>query len=175
MKQAEKEKVYLLNRLPADLNKCESMIIRAGNFYNPNTVDSLRIRQKGNQYELTKKEGNSTHRRTEHTIKINKEEFDILWSVAKGKYEKIRYLYPLGKNIAEIDMYRGKLGGYTRVEVEFKDKKEMEKFTPPDWFGPEITQWNHEIHQNISKISFPDLKKRYNSKGIELKPIKLPK
>ena len=36
MKQEEIEKVYLIKQLPADLDKCQKMIIRAGNFFNPN-------------------------------------------------------------------------------------------------------------------------------------------
>ncbi|MBU1148841.1 CYTH domain-containing protein [Patescibacteria group bacterium] len=168
MKQEEIEKVYLIKKLPADLNKCKKMIIRDGNFFDPNTVDSLRIRQKGNQYELTKKDGKSAQQRTEHTINIKKEEFEIFWPVASWKYEKERYLYSLDNLTAEIDIYLGNLKGYARVEVEFATEQESEKFNRPDWFGLEITDWNHTIHSDIDNISFQVMQKRYQEKGIEL-------
>ena len=102
---------------------------------------------------------------------ISKKEFDILWKVAKWKYKKKRYLYPLRKHMAEVDIYLGKLAGYVRVEIEFKNKAEMLKFTPPHWFGPEITKWNHTIHKSLGKISFQELKRRYAKKDIKIRPI----
>ena len=171
MKQEEIEKIYLIKKLPADLDKNQKEIIRGGNFFDPNAVDSLRIRQKGEQYELTKKDGKSAQQRTEHTIHIKKEEFEMIWPTAQWKYEKERYLYPLGKQTAEIDIYLGNLKGYARVEVEFATEQEAKTFTPPDWFGPEITDWNHAIHSDIDHISFSDMQKRYQEKGIDLKAI----
>lgn len=32
-----------------------------------------------------------------------------------------------------IRFFIGKLAGYARVEVEFKDEEEMGKFIPPEW------------------------------------------
>jgi len=181
MKQMEIERVFLIKQLPNDLDGCEPIKIKAGDFYNPdelsvNRVDHLNIRQKGDRYEIRKKEGSSDYKKLEHAIYITKEEFDILMTVATQKHEKNMYLYPLAdKSIGEIDIYLGKLIGYARVEVEFKNEEEMKNFVPPDWFGTEITNWNHSIHRNLGMITFADLKKRYKEKGVELKPIFYPK
>lgn len=47
----------------------------------------------------------------------------------------------------------------------------MKKFNPPDWFAEEITDINHEIHKNLGVVTFEEIKKRYNKKGIKLSPI----
>jgi CYTH domain-containing protein len=84
------------------------------------------------------------------------------------------YLYPIENGrICELDVYLGKLAGYARVEVEFENEEDMKDFTPPDWFGVEITELNHTIHKNLGAITFDDLKSRYSDKGIELLPLSL--
>lgn len=171
MKQQEIERVFLVKQLPADFNNNKKLIIRAGNFYDSNVVDSLRIRQIGDKYELTKKEGESTRERTEHIIYISKNEFEVIWPAARWKYEKDRYLCPVNNHTAELDIYHGRLKGYARVEVEFSNQQQAREFNPPDWFGEEITDFNNEIHSDIGKITFSDFQQRYKEKGIDLKPI----
>ena len=68
-------------------------------------------------------------------------------------------------------MYQGKLLGYVRVEVEFKNVKAMNSFEPHPWLGDEITKWNHVIHKNLGVITFAEMKKRYLKKGINLKKV----
>lgn len=171
MKQVEIERVFIVKELPTDLDKSKKLIIRAGNFYDSNVVDSLRIRQIGDKYELTKKEGESTRERIEHIIYISKDEFEVIWPAAKWKYEKNRYLLSLDNYTAELDIYLGKLKGYARVEVEFDNQQQAQGFCPPEWFGKEITDFNNEIHADIGKISFADFQERYKEKGIDLKAI----
>lgn len=181
MKQIELERVFLVKELPNDLYQYNPVIMRVGDFYDPNKlganrIDHLSIRQKDDKYEIRKKEGESEYKKLEHTIYIVKEEFDILMTVATQKHEKKLYLYPIdNKYTSEIDIYLGKLKGYARVEVEFKNEKEMKSFIPPEWFGQEITQWNHTIHKNLGIITFNDLKKRYSKKRIKLNPISDPR
>ncbi len=155
-----------------NIKKAKYFIAAIGKGVNDSNAVLYFFENINNNFELLKKEGNSTKNRMEHIIRIKKREFDILWSVADFKYEKIRYFYPIKKNMGEIDIYLGKLSNYARVEVEFKTKKEMRKFVPPEWFGPEISRWNYKIHKNIGRISFNDFKKRYSKKGISLKPIR---
>lgn len=169
MEQIEREKVYLIKELP-DLRNIKPTKIRVGNFYNPNDHSSLRIRQKGDRYELIKKDGIDPRSRVEHIIEINKNEFEILWQVASFKYEKDEFKFPLeGNLIAEIDIYRGKLEGFVRLEVEFENDKQLDDFIPPDWFGEEVSQYQETIYENISQITFEDMRERFKEKGIELK------
>ena len=174
MKKNEIEKVYLLKRLPTGISDCKSKIIKVGDFYDSNSIDALKIRQKADIYELIKKEASdSEEKRIEHTITIKKGEFEILWKAVRQNHEKECFFYPLGKLMCEVDIYKGKLLGYARVEVEFDNEKDMNNFTPPDWFGEEITKFNHDIHEDLGLISFEDIKKRYSERGINLTPIQL--
>lgn len=177
MKQIEIERVFLVKQLPRDIDQCKLVAMDTGDFYDPNTmgdvrVDHLTVRQKDGCYEIRKKEGDSEYKKVEHTISITREEFDLLISVAPQRHQKNMYLYPIGDGlVCELDVYLGKLSGYARVEVEFENEETMESFIPPEWFGIEITEFNHSIHKNLGAITFDDLKKRYDEKGIKLVPV----
>jgi CYTH domain-containing protein len=177
MKQIEIERVFLVKRLPPDLNKYQPVAMDTGDFYNPNMVgeagvDHLTVRRKDGHYEIRKKENISEYKKIEHNIIITKEEFDLLISVAPQRHQKNMYLYPIENGrICELDVYLGKLSGYVRAEVEFENEEEMKDFIPPEWFGIEITELNHTIHKNLGVITFDDLKMRYHEKGIELMPV----
>lgn len=173
MEQIERERVFLLNSLPPDINKCGKKNIEVGDFSAPNVITALRIRRKGNDYELIRKQGRLIHRRTEQVLKLTKKEFEMIYPAAAYKHQKVCFYYRLGKNLCEIDVYSDKLLGYARVEVEFKTEQALRAFTPPSWFGPEITKINHSIHKNLGSIDFRTLKARFLRKGIKLKPIKL--
>ena len=43
--------------------------------------------------------------------------------------------YPL-----ELDVYEGSLAGLVVAEVEFETTEESQRFSPPDWFGKEVTE-----------------------------------
>lgn len=171
MKETECERVFLIKELPEDLGKYTPLVIKTGDYYKPNRIDSLKIRQKGDKYEIRKKETLDLTTRIEHRIPLLKQEFDLLYPVATQKHNKLRYLYPLGKQTCELDLYQGKLLGYVRAEVEFKNSEEMNSFLPPEWFAEEITSFNHEIHEDLGLVSFDDMKERYVKRGIRLKRL----
>jgi len=171
MKEIEMEKVYLVKSLPKDLKNHKSITIKICDFFDPNRVNTLKLRQKGDNFELIKKETKNVYERVEHQIDIVKGEFDTLWKAGLQKHEKVRIFYPLGKLTCEIDIYKGKLDGYVRVEVEFKTKEDMNKFIAPNWFDKEITEFNHDIHEDLGLISFNDIKERFAKKHIQLLKI----
>lgn len=179
MKKIEIERVFLVNKLPSNLKKYKPVAMDTGDFYDSSKiggvrVDHLTVRRKDDRYEIRKKEGNSEYKKMEQTIFITKEEFDLIISVAPQRHQKNMYLYPIGNGIiCELDMYLGKLKGYARIEVEFKNEKEMKSFVPPKWFGTEITELNHSIHKNLGLITFNDLKRRYAEKGIIISSVSI--
>jgi len=171
MKVTERERVFLVKKLPADLNKYQPIIIQVGDFYDSNAKDALKIRCKGDHCHLIKKETNSSQERIEHVIDIKPGEFEALMKATVQSHKKFRYLYPLGKYTCELDLYTGSLAGYVRAEVEFDNDQEMNSFVPPDWFGQEITEINHEIHEDLGLVTFAEMKKRYAQHGIDLEPV----
>ncbi len=171
MKQTERERVFLVKELPKDINKYIPIPISVGDFFDSNAIDALKIKQKGDDYYLIKKEANSAQERVEHIINIKQGEFNALVKCAVQFHRKNRYIYPYGKYICEIDYYLNQLDGYVRVEVEFDNDEDMLNFTPPEWFGNEITEINHEIHENLGVVTFAEMKERYSQRGIILKKV----
>ncbi|MDP2709465.1 MAG: hypothetical protein Q8O93_05515 [bacterium] len=173
MKQTERERVFLVKELPADINKYAPIPISVGDFFESNSRDALKIKQKGDKYYLIKKETNTAHERVEHIIDIKQGEFDALVKCAVQFHRKNRYTYPYKKYISEIDYYLDRLDGYVRAEVEFDNDKDMNNFAPPEWFGSEITEINHEIHEDLGLVTFNEMKERYRQRGITLDKVLL--
>lgn len=164
----ENERTFLVKRLPEDLKSKRREKIRQG--YLSEGLYPLRIRQKGNKYELTKKEPKTPgdfSRHEETTIYPKKEEFEKLWPLTVKSLEKTRYFYPLVKTsepskgglTAEIDVFEKKLKGLVFVEVEFPSKKAMESFIPPDWFGRDVTQEEWSVNAYLAGKSFEEIKR----------------
>jgi CYTH domain-containing protein len=173
MKQTERERVYLVKYLPNNLNQFKPIEIQVGDFFDSNAIDALKIRQKGNDYHLIKKEANSAQERVEHVIHIKEGEFKTLIGSTVQSHKKLRYLFPLNNLICELDIYKDKLSGYVRAEVEFDSEEEMNNFIPPEWFAEEITNINHEIHENLGTVTFDEMKERYRLRGIILDKVLL--
>jgi adenylate cyclase len=81
--------------------------------------------------------------RTEVEAKISRHEAGALWAHTAGRrIEKTRHRVrhgDLGDHVAEIDVYAGALAGLCTAEVEFDSEDEAGAFTPPPWFGREVT------------------------------------
>src|ERR1035437_3599350 len=96
MIEIELERTYLARNLPEGLEKSPSKEIK--DIYIPKEIEHsvLRIRQKGDKYEITKKQpvqGTDSSEQYEHTIQLTKEEFSTLEQVSGKKVHKIRYYY----------------------------------------------------------------------------------
>jgi len=174
MDEIERERVFLLKRLPTDILNYKSVSIQIGDFTLSNAVDLLKIRRKGEKYELIKKEDIKDGTRHEHVIPLNKEEFELLFPVTVRKHSKLRVFYPLGSLMCEIDIYLDDMAGYARAEVEFDSDKTMNDFVAPDWFGDEITLLNHTIHEGLGTITFQTMVDRFKEKNISLNAVFLP-
>jgi CYTH domain-containing protein len=63
-----------------------------------------------------------------------------LWELTEGRrVEKTRRLMRIDGAQAEVDEYGGDLAGLVVVEIEFPDEQTAQAFTPPAWFGRELT------------------------------------
>jgi adenylate cyclase len=111
-------------------------------FQNPPEVPvELRLRRvSGADCFLTVKSGNLLSR-IEVELTITPDQFSELWPLTEGhRVFKRRYRIPIvGRLTAELDVYEGALAGLQVVEVEFSSESQARAFTPPPWFGQEVT------------------------------------
>lgn len=133
----EIEKKFLAKNLPDNLEQYEYHKIEQAYL---NTAPVVRIRKQDNEYYLTYK-GGGMMAREEYNLPLNKKSYFHLREKADGNIiTKIRVLIPIHDGLtAELDIFEGKFSGMLLVEVEFDSIEQANSFTPPEWFGKEVT------------------------------------
>ena len=116
----------------------------------------IRIRKADDEYILTIK-GRGDISREEKEIFISRQEYENLRKkVETREVVKRRYFYPLEDgHTAEIDMYEGELDGFKIVEVEFESIEEAEAFTPPDFFGKDVSRIDDYKNVKLALYGLP--------------------
>jgi predicted adenylyl cyclase CyaB len=151
----EIERKFLVASLPDNLEQYEHQEISQGYLIVNPDGSELRIRQKGEKYFQTIKQGRGKER-DESEIEITKDKFDSLWSLTDGRrIEKTRYEIPAGEQVIELDIYRGHLEGLSIVEVEFTSLESSDKFRVPSWFGSEVTDDEEYKNKNLALTGKP--------------------
>lgn len=143
----EIERKFLVESLP-NLDRCVKEEILQGYIAkNP----EVRIRQKGSFYFLSIKSNGDLNRKEFETL-ITLSHFETLWYNFIEEYiSKTRYYIELNQhNKAELDIYHDELEGLVTVEVEFNSEEEANSFTPPDWFGKEVTYDKRYKNKNLA-------------------------
>ena len=133
----EIEKKYLIRQLPEQLEQYESKKIAQGYLC---TEPVVRIRRSNDDYYMTYK-GSGLMVREEYNLPLTKEAYEHLLPKIDGLLiSKTRYLIPLHDGLtAELDIFDGELAPLTLVEVEFESIDQADRFTPPEWFGEDVT------------------------------------
>ena len=133
----EIERKYLVSRMPENIERYDFSYIEQGYICRDPV---LRIRHCDDRFILTYK-GEGMLAREEVNIPITEAGFAALWTKIDGTViKKLRYYIPLEDGLtAELDIFEMPRRGLVIVEVEFPDLETSERFTPPDWFGPEVT------------------------------------
>jgi len=155
----EREKKFLVSNIP-NLTGFRHSTIKQGYISAP--PSPLRIRQKDDQFELTKKlslkEGNYSSAE-EINLPLTESEFKKLWPLVENSLEKIRYYIGLEDgHIAELDIFDGPLKGLFLVEVEFASEAKMNSFQPPAWFGREVTGDAFSANSFLAGKTFEEIK-----------------
>lgn len=159
MSNQEIERKFLVNELPENLNQYSSKDIIQGYIAIGTDGTEVRLRKKGEKYFQTVK-SNGDKIRFETEIEITKGQFDSLWKITQSKrLEKTRYEIPLENRVIELDIYLGNLAGLVSAEVEFSNEEESNNFTPPKWFGQEITGEKGYKNQSLALYGLPDVRK----------------
>ena len=133
----EIERKYLIHNIPFDLNKYPHREIEQA-YLNVDPV--IRIRRNDQDYFLTYK-SKGLLAREEYDLPLNAESYTHLLAKADGNIlTKTRYEIPLGDHlIIELDIFHGKFEGLILAEVEFPSLEEANSFTPPEYFGEDVT------------------------------------
>ena len=90
--------------------------------------------------------------REEYNLPLNEEAYLHLIKKADGNIiSKRRYLIPFGSFTIELDVFKEPFAPLILAEVEFASVEEAESFTPPVWFGEDVTGDYHYSNSYLSK------------------------
>ena len=161
--EMEYELTYLAKFIPSELNniKFKNMV----DVYFPTDLEihpRLRLRQQGDQYQITKKtpvnkSDASVHQ--EVTIELDKQEFLSICNASSRKIEKVRYYMEIEGYKCEVDVFKNALEGLVLIDFEFKSKSEMEQFTPPKCCLVDVTQEKFIAGGLLAGKSYKDIKR----------------
>ncbi|BBO86098.1 CYTH domain-containing protein [Desulfosarcina ovata] len=151
----EIERKFLVRHLPESLDNASGVSIRQGYLIISADGTELRIRQKGARFFQTIKMGEGL-RRTEIEIEISQAQFEQLWPHTEGRrVSKTRYHLPQGEYTAEVDRFAGALQGLLLVEVEFPSEGASRAFSPPEWFGTDVTEDKRYKNKHLAVNGIP--------------------
>lgn len=151
----EIERKFLIKSLPDNLDQYPHQEISQGYVAVSKDGTEVRLRKEGDKYFQTIKSGGAKVR-AETEIEITEEQFNSLWQTTKGRrLEKIRYKIPYGNQRIELDVYRGSLEGLITAEIEFSSPEASEQFTPPKWFGKDVTEDQRYKNQVLALSGLP--------------------
>lgn len=133
----EIERKYLIEQLPEDYLSYPCHQIEQGYL---STHPVVRIRKQDDKYYLTYKSGGLMVRE-EYNLPLTQQSYYHLREKADGfLITKKRYLIPYDDKLTiELDVFEGKHKGLVMAEVEFDTEAAANAFTPPDWFGEDVT------------------------------------
>ncbi|MDD3007000.1 MAG: hypothetical protein PHX30_05500 [Candidatus Pacebacteria bacterium] len=139
----ELEKTYLAKYLPEDLAHCDAKEIMDLYIPREERHPNMRIRRKGDKYDITKKvlvDVADASAQEEQTMKLEADEYAVLSRVEGKTLHKVRYEYSFGDVVADVDIFQDDLLGLVVVDVEFDTPEEKESFTMPEFCLADVTQ-----------------------------------
>lgn len=136
----ERERRFLVEQLPADLATADCVELRQG-YLAVGERASVRVRDAAQEgCTLTVKVGSSSAERLELEWPIDRAVFEATWPSTEGqRIDKVRHRMTAGDHIVELDVFADALDGLVIAEVEFPTREALVGFTPPPWFGREVT------------------------------------
>lgn len=136
---SEIERKFLVPAVPGSDELGPGARLRQGYLAIDGQVEA-RLRLSEGSATLTVKAGAGLAR-TELEVGLDGADADELWPHTEGRrVEKVRHRTPLPTGeVVDVDVYEGALFGLVTAEVEFTSEGAAHAFTPPDWFGRELT------------------------------------
>jgi adenylate cyclase len=148
----EIERKFLVDAIPGDLGDRRSSAIEQGYVAIGADGTEVRIRRRDGASTLTVKSGGGLAR-VEEELAIDDAAFERLWPLTEGRrIEKVRHVVPTDVPgvVIELDEYGGDLDGLLVAEVEFPGEDEARAFTPPPWFGADVTDDRRFKNQRLA-------------------------
>ena len=147
MKSYEIERKYLVKQVPENLASYPCHEIEQGYLC---TEPVVRIRRQDEEYYLTYK-SKGLMIREEYNLPLTEDAYFHLREKIDGRLiSKRRYLIPLDPYTIELDVFHSPKDDLILAEVEFPSEEDALTFTPPDWFGEDVT--NSSLYHN-SRLS----------------------
>lgn len=132
----EIERKYLLKKLPENLESYPHRHLEQGYLC---VAPVVRIRKDDDKYELTYKSGGMMVRQ-EYNLVLTQSSYDHLKEKIDGRLiTKKRYMIPYQGYTIELDVFENDLAPLVLAEVEFETEEQANTFTPPEWFGKDVT------------------------------------
>ena len=152
----EIERKFLVSEMPKNLSLYKAREIEQAYL---NFTPTIRIRHDKSfdfeKYELTYK-GHGDFAHEEYNLPLDKASYDNLLKKHDGSViKKTRYMIPLSKFTAELDIFEGDLKGLSLVEVEFDTIEEEQAFVPPSWFGKDVTAGGEYSNARLARGILP--------------------
>lgn len=140
----EIEKKFLITAIPFSLEGYKSRKIEQAYL---STDPVIRVRRDNDDYYLTYKSKGFVVRE-EYNLPLSKESYEHLLTKADGNIiTKTRYEIPEKNNLTiELDVFEDKFKGLILAEVEFESEEDANSYTPPEWFGDDVS--NESTYHN---------------------------
>ena len=150
----EIERKFLVDALPDGLPPGER--VEQGYLAVAPDGTEVRVRRRAGRCTLTIKSG-PAHVRVEEELDIDERRFEALWALTEGRrIAKTRHVVPLEGGVqAELDVYADPLADLRVAEVEFPSAAASEAFSPPGWFGRELTGDARYANQSLALDGAP--------------------
>lgn len=146
----EIERKWLIDNLP-DIEQEKAIPYERHFLYNHHGIE-IRIQKKGEKYEWERKVESSSLGRDSLKYEITEAEFEFFRQYSVTSIKRESYIVESSPPIS-IKVYDGEHEGLIRVEVEFSSEGEAKKYTPPTWFGPEITNLPLGRDKELSQLN----------------------
>ena len=141
----EIERKFLVKKLPESLGQYKKREIEQAYLCNDPVV---RVRRDNDEYYLTYK-SKGFIAREEYNLPLTKEAYEHLLAKADGLIiAKSRYEIPDGNGLTiELDIFERDYEGLVIAEVEFDSLEQADSYTPPSWFGADVSK-DGRYHNN---------------------------
>ena len=141
----EIERKFKVRQLPEQLEQYPRQRIEQAYLC---TEPVVRVRRSNDDYYLTYK-GTGLLAREEYNLPLTEEAYRHLLPKADGNWiAKDRYCIPFDGHTIELDVFSSP-EGLIMAEVEFPTEEAALAFTPPDWFGEDVTDDSRYHNSNM--------------------------